>query len=122
MTDEDLKVGVLATKVTAMEILPDILARTGEKSVLSSGKGSVYKGNSVQQKWKCCCCGGCSQGCQCGKGGETGCCSTCGHSRDKLSRSTKILVPSQRAVSRTTIFHENILVYWLSNFFVPDYS
>lgn len=48
VTDEDLKVRVLTTKVTAMKILLEVLAQTGEKSLLTSGKGGVYKGNPVQ--------------------------------------------------------------------------
>lgn len=124
MSDEDLKVWVLATKVTAVKTLLEIFARTGEKSLPTSWKGTVYKGNPVQS---------CrdsknvvdiprAEECQCGKEDEAGCCFTCSHSGDKLSRPTEIPVVSWRAVSRRKIFHEDILDYWLNNFFVPDHS
>lgn len=48
MSDEDLKVWVLATKVTAVKTLLEIFARTGEKSLPTSWKGTVYEGNLVQ--------------------------------------------------------------------------
>lgn len=129
MSDEDLKVWVLATKVTAVKTLLEIFARTGEKSLPTSWKGTVYKGNLVQS------CRDSKNGsptavvdipraeeCQCGKEDEAGCCFTCSHSGDKLSRPTEIPVASWRAVSRKKIFHEDILDYWLNKFFVPDYS
>lgn len=48
MSDEDLKVWVSATKVPAVKTPLEIFARTGKKSLPTSWKGSVYKGNSVQ--------------------------------------------------------------------------
>jgi len=94
MKDVDLKVWVLTTKVTTVKTLLEIFARTGEKSLPTSCRDSLHKGNSVQSCMDNKNGDGHSPGCQCGKEDEGGCCFTCSHSGDKPLRPPKILIVS----------------------------